>query len=83
MYGQFEVLRMVDELHHEELLANAQRYRLTKVLDDPCNKAIAKQPIRQWLGSRLVFLGCRLLNDCQPCSDILLKTRQSPVCQCQ
>ena len=52
MYGEFEILRMVTELRHAELLAAAYRAQQLKTQHDcqPGN-ALYKSAIVEWLGS--------------------------------
>ena len=67
MYGEIEILRMVAELHHAELMAAAHRQRLLKCqqVSQPSIAALRSAFIT-WIGIQLVSLGCRLLADRQP-----------------
>lgn len=67
MYGQFEVLRMVDELRREEQMAAVRLHYLTKFqLDCQASTATFGDPLLKWVGRTLVTLGYRLLGEPQP-----------------
>ena len=67
MYGQFEILRIVDELRREEQMAAVRLHYLTKrQLDCQSNTDTFGAPFLKWVGRGLVVLGYRLLGEPQP-----------------
>ncbi len=62
MYGELEILRMVAELRHEELIATAgkQRWLKQQQASQP-DKTATSWSLANWIGIQLVTLGCHLL----------------------
>ncbi|CAN5415723.1 hypothetical protein BH10CHL1_BH10CHL1_44850 [soil metagenome] len=72
MYGEIEILRVVAELRHAEMIEEACMHRQAKLLEASLHDNSApRSALVTWMGMRLVSLGCRLLGNQQ--SGLLLQ----------